>query len=185
MKRSRSAGLDLEQRLARVELLLLDVDGVLTDGRIVLDDRGEETKFFDVTDGHGLKMLRRGGIEAGFVTGRRSLVVEHRARELGIREVHQGSKDKLRVVREILARRALSPDRVAYAGDDVVDLPVLLQVGLAISVPDAPEYVRERVHWVTSRPGGRGAVREICDAMLKSRGLWEEQTRKYFFPEPL
>jgi 3-deoxy-D-manno-octulosonate 8-phosphate phosphatase (KDO 8-P phosphatase) len=175
----------LQERLSRVELLLLDVDGVLTDGRIVLDDRGEEIKFFDVTDGHGLKMLQRAGIDAGFVTGRRSLVVEHRARELGIREVHQGTKEKLAVVREILGRRGLSPERVAFAGDDVVDLPVLLQVGLAVSVPGAPDYVREHVHWVTTRPGGRGAVREICEAILRARGLWESITRKYFFPEPL
>lgn len=175
----------LEARLARVELLLLDVDGILTDGRVVLDDRGVETKFFDVTDGHGLKMLQRAGVAVGLVTGRRSRVVEHRARELGIREVHQGAKDKLRVVREILQRRDLAAERVAYAGDDVVDLPVLLQVGLAVTVPEAAAYVRERVHWVTTRPGGRGAVREICDAILWSRGLWEPAVRKYLYPEPL
>jgi len=175
----------VEERLARVELLLLDVDGVLTDGRVVIDDRGVETKAFDVTDGHGLKMLQRAGVEVGLVTGRRSRVVEHRARELGIREVHQGVKDKLPVVREILARRGLGAERLAYVGDDVVDLPVLLQVGLAISVPEAPGYVRERVHWVTERSGGRGAVREVCEAILRARGSWQEVTAKYFSPEPL
>lgn len=175
----------LEARLARVELLLLDVDGVLTDGGVVLDDHGVETKVFDVTDGHGLKMLQRGGVEVGFVTGRLSRVVEHRARELGIREVHQGSKEKVVVVREILARRALSPDRVAFMGDDIVDLPVMLQVGLAVTVPGAADYVRERAHWVTERPGGHGAVRQVCEAILKARGLWEEITRKYFSPEAL
>jgi 3-deoxy-D-manno-octulosonate 8-phosphate phosphatase (KDO 8-P phosphatase) len=175
----------LEERLARVELLLLDVDGVLTDGRIVLDDRGVETKAFDVTDGHGLKMLLRAGVDAGLVTGRRSRVVEHRARELGIREVHQGVKDKARVVSEILRRRGLTPERVGYVGDDIVDLPVLLQVGLAVTVPGAPEYLRERAHWVTQRPGGRGAAREVCEALLRAKGLWDEATRKYFSPEPL
>lgn len=175
----------LGDRLARVDLLLLDVDGILTDGRIILDDRGLETKSFDVTDGHGLKMLQRAGVDVGLVTGRRSLVVENRARELGIREVHQGAKDKLRVVREILRRRGMLPERVAYAGDDVVDVPVLLQVGLAVTVPEAPDYVRERVHWVTSRPGGRGAVREICEAILQAKGLWEATTRRYFHPEAL
>jgi len=175
----------LQERLAAVDLLLLDVDGVLTDGRVVLDDRGVETKAFDVTDGHGLKLLQRGGVEAGFVTGRRSRVVEHRARELGITELHQGVRDKLAVVRQILHRRGLSPERVGYVGDDVVDLPVLLQVGLAVSVPDAPEYVRERVHWVTARPGGRGAVREVCDAILQARGQWSRVTAKYFTPEAL
>ncbi|GAB6064166.1 KdsC family phosphatase [Deferrisoma palaeochoriense] len=175
----------LEERMARVELLLLDVDGVLTDGRVVLDDRGVETKAFDVTDGHGLKLLQRAGVAVGFVTGRRSRVVEHRARELGVTEVHQRVRNKLEVVREILARRGVAPEVVAYMGDDLVDLPVLTQVGLGITVADAPEYVRERVHWVTGRPGGRGAVREACEAILRARGAWDEVTRKYFHPEPL
>lgn len=172
----------LEERLSRVDLLLLDVDGVLTDGGIHLDDSGIETKVFDVTDGHGLKMLQRGGVDVGLVTGRSSRVVEHRARELGIREVHQGSKDKVLVVKEILRRRGLTADRVAYMGDDIVDVPVMIQVGLAVTVPGAPDYVRERAHWVTERAGGRGAVREVCEALLKARGRWDELTRKYFSP---
>jgi 3-deoxy-D-manno-octulosonate 8-phosphate phosphatase (KDO 8-P phosphatase) len=175
----------LQERLAGIELLLLDVDGILTDGRIVLDDRGVETKAFDVRDGHGIKLLQRVGFDVGFVTGRCSAVVEHRARELGVREVHQGVKDKILVFREILRRRGLAPERVAYAGDDVVDLPILLNVGLSITVPEAEEYVRERVHWVTRCAGGRGAVREICDALLKATGRWEAVTRKYFSPPPL
>ncbi len=175
----------LTERLARVELLLLDVDGVLTDGRVVIDDQGVETKAFDVTDGHGLKLLQRAGVEVGFVTGRRSRVVEHRARDLGVTEVHQRVRNKLEVVREILGRRCLAPDRVAYVGDDLVDLPVITQVGVGITVADAPEYVRERALWVTSRPGGRGAVREVCEAILRARGAWAEVTRKYFHPEPL
>lgn len=175
----------LEERLARVELLLLDVDGVLTDGRITIDDAGVEAKAFDVLDGHGLKLLQRGGVAAGFVTGRTSRVVEHRARELGIVEVHQGAKDKLVVVRQILRRRQLSPERIGYVGDDIVDLPVLLQVGAAITVADACPLVRERVHWVVPRPGGHGAVREVCEAILKARGEWDAVTRKYFYPDPL
>ncbi|GAB4266617.1 MAG: HAD hydrolase family protein [Deferrisomatales bacterium] len=175
----------LEQRMARVSLLLLDVDGVLTDGRIVLDDRGVETKSFDVTDGHGLKLLQRAGVEVGLVTGRRSRVVEHRARELGIAEVHQGVKDKLAVVRHILARRALGPEQICYVGDDVVDLPVMLQVGCAVTVAGAPDYVQARAHWVTPNPGGRGAVRQVCEALLRARGAWEAVTRKYFSPDAL
>ena len=124
-------------------------------------------------------------VAAGLVTGRKSRVVEHRARELGIREVHQGVKDKGRVVGEILRRRGLAPDQIGFIGDDIVDLPVLLQVGLAVSVPGAPAYVRERVHWVTERPGGRGAVREVCEAVLRAKGLWETATCKYFSPGPL
>lgn len=175
----------IDERLARVELLLFDVDGVLTDGRVVLDDRGVETKAFDVTDGHGIKLLQRGGVDVGLVTGRRSQVVKHRARELGISEVHQGVKEKLPVVRAILERRGLTAERFGYVGDDVVDLPVLLQAGLAVSVPGAPGYVRERVHWVTERPGGRGAVREVCEAVLRARGAWDRVTAKYFLPERL
>ncbi len=175
----------LEQRLGRVRLLLLDVDGVLTDGRILIDDLGNETKAFDVTDGHGIKLLQRAGVDVGLVTGRRSRVVEYRARELGIREVHQGVKDKLPVVREILERRRLGPEEVGYVGDDVVDLPVLLQVGLAVTVADAAAELRDRVHWVTGRAGGRGAVREVCDAILRARGDWDRVTRRYFSPEPL
>ncbi len=175
----------LEERLARVDLLLLDVDGVLTDGRVVIDDNGVETKAFDVTDGHGLKLLGRAGVEVGLVTGRRSRVVEHRAAELGIREVHQRVLDKLAVVREVLTRLGIPPDRVAYMGDDLVDLPVLTQVGVGITVPDAPAYVRERAHWVTGRPGGRGAVREVCEAVLRARGAWDAVTAKYFDPPPL
>jgi 3-deoxy-D-manno-octulosonate 8-phosphate phosphatase (KDO 8-P phosphatase) len=175
----------LQERLAAVDLLLLDVDGVLTDGRVILDDHGVETKAFDVTDGHGLKLLQRAGVEVGFVTGRRSRVVEHRAQELGITELHQGVRNKLAVVRQVLQRRDLPANRVGYMGDDVVDLPVLLQVGLAVSVPDAPEYVRERAHWVTTRAGGRGAVREVCDAILRAKGQWQRVTAKYFTPEAL
>ena len=175
----------LEQRLARVELLLLDVDGVLTDGRVVIDDRGVESKSFDVRDGHGLKLLQRSGVGVGLVTGRRSRVVELRAAELGIGEVHQGVKDKLLVVRKILARRSLNPDQVAYVGDDVVDLPVMLQVGAALTVADAPEYVREHAHWIAANKGGRGAVREVCEEILKARGRWKELTDRYFEPEPL
>lgn len=173
------------ERLARIELLLLDVDGVLTDGSIVLDDQGVETKTFHVRDGSGIKLLQVAGVEVGLVTGRRSRVVEHRARELGITEVHQGVRDKLAVVRELLVRRHLLADAVAFVGDDVVDLPVLLQVGLAVTVADAPAYMRERVHWVTARPGGRGAVREIADAILVARGAWERVLRPYTDPEPL
>lgn len=177
--------MNLEQRLAAVEILILDVDGVMTDGHIRIDDNGIETKAFDVTDGHGIKMMKRAGIEVGLVTGRQSNVVLHRARELGIEEVHQKALAKVPVVRDILKRKGLTPDKVCYMGDDIIDLPVLLQVGLAVTVPGAPDYVKERVHWVTANPGGRGAIREVCEAIIKAKGLWEEMTRKYFEPEPL
>ena len=119
------------------------------------------------------------------VTGRRSRVVEHRARELGILELHQGVLDKLPVVGNILTRWGLCADQVAYVGDDVVDLPVLLQVGAAIAPSDASPHVLGRVHWVVPRPGGRGAVREVCEAILRARGAWETVAGRYFSPGPL
>lgn len=175
----------ITERLSKVRILVLDVDGVLTDGRIRLDDNGVETKAFDVTDGHGLKMIARAGILVAIVTGRQSKVVEVRARELGIKEVHQKALSKLPVVRDLLARHAIAPEEVCYMGDDIVDLPVMLQVGAAITVPGAMDDVVSRAHWVTKRPGGQGAVREVCDALLKAKGLWEEHTGKYFSPEKL
>jgi 3-deoxy-D-manno-octulosonate 8-phosphate phosphatase (KDO 8-P phosphatase) len=175
----------LVERLKKVRLLLLDVDGVLTDGRITLDDNNVQSKAFDVTDGHGLKMIQRVGVEVGIITGRTSRVVEHRAKELGIEIVHQGAKDKLVVARQILSEKGIKPDEVAYIGDDIVDLPVMLQVGLAATVADAREEVKSRAHWVIDIPGGRGAVREFCDTLLKAKGEWEALTKRYFEPEPL
>ena len=170
----------MHSRLVRVRLLLLDVDGVMTDGRIVFDDRGGEIKAFDVKDGHGLKLLQRAGIRIGIITGRQSPVVERRAAELGIELVYQGAKDKLVPFREILQRTGLDPEAVAYVGDDIVDLPILRLVGFAATVADAHEEVKPHVHYVTERPGGRGAVREICDLLLKETGRWESVTGQYF-----
>lgn len=175
----------LSDRLAKIRWLLLDVDGVLTDGKIRYDSAGRETKAFDVRDGAGLGLLRDAGIQVALVTARTSEMVNQRAAELGIDEVHQGVADKLAAVRDILARNGATSEEAAYVGDDLVDLSVLLQVGLAISVPNAPEDVRSRVHWVTQRPGGEGAVREVCEAILKAQGRWEEVTDRYFNPEPI
>jgi 3-deoxy-D-manno-octulosonate 8-phosphate phosphatase (KDO 8-P phosphatase) len=169
----------MRTRLAKIRLLLLDVDGVMTDGRIVFDDRGGETKAFDVKDGHGLKLLQRAGIRIGIITGRQSPVVERRAAELGIELVYQGAKDKLVPFRDILQRTGLDPEAVAYVGDDLVDLPVLRRVGFAATVADAHEEVKPHVHYVTCHCGGRGAVREICDLLLKESGRWEAVTARY------
>jgi len=170
----------MEQRLQKIRLLLLDVDGVLTDGRIIYGSDGTETKAFDVKDGHGLKMLQRAGIAIGIITGRESTVVKHRARELGIEIVHQGAKDKLVPYRQILAECGLTDEQVAYVGDDIVDLPILRRVGFAATVADCVVDVREHVHYVSSRPGGRGAVREICDLLLRAGGHWDAIAGKYF-----
>ena len=170
----------MKERLQKVKMLLLDVDGVLTDGRIIYSSDGTETKAFDVKDGHGLKMIQRAGIKVGIITGRQSTVVEHRAKELGINIVYQGVKDKLVPFREILDTCSISEDEIAYVGDDIVDLPILLRVGFAATVADALPEVRERVHYVSDRKGGKAAVREICDLILKESGRWDSVAAKYF-----
>jgi 3-deoxy-D-manno-octulosonate 8-phosphate phosphatase (KDO 8-P phosphatase) len=170
----------MESRLKPIKLLLLDVDGVLTDGRIVFDSNGVETKAFDVKDGHGLKMVQRAGLKVGLLTGRTSEVTRIRAQELGIDLVIQGAKDKLAPYLEILKTEGLTDNEVAYVGDDVVDLPVLRRAGFSATVADAVAEVKPLVHYVASRPGGRGAVREICDLLLREAGLWESATTRYF-----
>lgn len=166
--------------LAKIKLLLLDVDGVLTDGRIIYDSQGGETKAFDVKDGHGLKLVQRAGIQVGIITGRQSQVVARRAEELGIKIVHQGAKDKTVPFLEILETLTLLPEEVAYVGDDIVDLPVMRKVGFAATVADAVDDVKAYADMVTERRGGRGAVREICDFLLRESGRWSAVTDHYF-----
>ena len=169
----------MRERLEKIRLLLLDVDGVMTDGRIIYDDHGNELKAFDVKDGHGLKLLQRSGIRVGIITGRQSPVVDRRALELGIDLVYQGAKDKLVPFREVLHKTGLSAEQIAYVGDDLPDLPVLRRVGFAATVADAVDEIKPHVHYVTAHPGGRGAVREICDLLLRSTGRWENVTARY------
>lgn len=166
--------------LEKIKLLLLDVDGVLTDGRIIYDSAGDETKAFDVKDGHGIKLVQRAGIRVGIITGRESAVVARRAEELGIDLVYQGVKDKRIPFAEILEKLALGPDEVAYVGDDVVDLPVMRLVGFAATVADAVDEVKPYAHMVTKRSGGCGAVREVCDYLLRESGRWAAVTEHYF-----
>ncbi len=170
----------MRERLEKIRLLLLDVDGVMTDGRIVYNNQGVETKAFDVKDGHGLKMLQRAGIQIGIITGRQSEVVAFRAAELGIDILYQGVKNKLVPYQEILAQQGLKDEEVAYVGDDVIDLPILRRVGFAATVADAVDDVMPYVHFVTRRAGGRGAVREVCDLLLKETGRWDSLADRYF-----
>ncbi len=160
----------LRERAARVRLVALDVDGVLTDGRLYFDSQGNELKAFNTRDGLGLKALQRFGIDLAIITGRKSPMVTVRATQLDIQHIYQGSDDKLSAYMDLLQKTGLAAEQVCYAGDDWVDLPVLLRVGLSVTVPDADEHVRERVHWVTHRRGGEGAVREICDLILSAQG---------------
>jgi 3-deoxy-D-manno-octulosonate 8-phosphate phosphatase (KDO 8-P phosphatase) len=160
----------------KIQLLLLDVDGVLTDGRIIIDDRGVETKQFHVRDGQGISLLLRAGIDVGFITARSSASVRHRAKELGVRLVRQGVKNKMQTYNEIKQARRFEDAQIAYIGDDLVDFPVLRQAGLSICVADSwPELV-SRVDMVTVASGGRGAVREVADFLLKAQGRWARVT---------
>ena len=169
-------------KIRLIRLLVLDVDGVMTDGRIIMDYAGREIKNFDVKDGHGIKVLMRYGIDVILVTGRRSDVVEHRARDLGISEVHQGVTNKLEISDTIIRNRSLNYEHIAFIGDDIVDIPLLRRVGFSAAVADAAEDVRKCVDYVTIRKGGRGAVREVCEVILKAKGEWTDVAKRYELP---
>jgi 3-deoxy-D-manno-octulosonate 8-phosphate phosphatase (KDO 8-P phosphatase) len=169
----------LSEKLKKIALLVLDVDGVLTDGKIIIDDLGNESKHFHVRDGHGLKLLMRSGVDVMLLTGRTSEVVKHRADELGIRDVHQGAKDKAQVLGDLLGEKGLPRECIAYVGDDVVDIPVFRMVGFSAAVADAPVYVKAEADYVTGKKGGDGAVREICEMILNAQGLWSSVTARY------
>lgn len=158
---------------AKVRMLILDVDGVLTDGGIILDDYGNEYKRFNVRDGHGIKLVQRHGVTVAIITGRGSRVVAQRARELGIAEVHQRALKKAPVYEALREKYGLRDDEIAYVGDDVVDIPILRRVGLPVCVADAAAEVAEHVLVVTQNGGGHGAVREVSDLILKAKGLWQ------------
>ena len=167
------------EKMKMVTLLVLDVDGVLTDGKIIIDDLGNESKNFNVRDGHGLKLLMRSGIDVALLTGRESKVVKYRAAELGIKDVYQGVRDKAKVLSEMLATKGLSGECVAYVGDDIVDIPALRMVGFSVAVADALDYVKANVDYVTVNKGGNGAVREVCEMILIAREKWNDVTSRY------
>jgi 3-deoxy-D-manno-octulosonate 8-phosphate phosphatase (KDO 8-P phosphatase) len=171
---------DWKKRAKFIRLLLLDVDGVLTDGRIVYDGAGRELKFFNIKDGHGIKLLQRAGLEVGILSGRRSPAVRLRAKELGIRLLKQRVLDKGKALEAILRKKRFRAEQICFVGDDLVDLPVLARVGLAVAVTDSVEDVKANAHYITNRPGGKGAVREVCDLILKAQGKWKAATQKYF-----
>lgn len=162
-----------------IELILSDVDGVFTDGGVIFDNQGIETKRFHIRDGLGVKLWRRAGGKFGIITGRTSHIVSIRAAELGIDIVRQGTDQKLAVAREIMAQWKLTPEQVCYLGDDLPDLPAIRQVGLGVTVADAPEELRQAAHYVTHARGGEGAVRETIEVILKAQRRWEELLRKY------
>ncbi len=169
----------LAEKLKHIQLLLLDVDGVLTDGSIIYNDDGSETKIFNAKDGLGLRLVMSAGIEIGIVTGRKSKALRHRCDDLGIRYLFDGVGDKAKMLTEIVTQTGIGPEQAAFVGDDLPDLPLMKQVGLTIAVADAHGIIRQNADWTTKAPGGRGAVREICEALLKAKGLWDEILCRY------
>jgi len=160
----------LLERARRIRLLALDVDGVLTDGKIYFDSAGNELKSFHTRDGLGVKALQQFGVQLALITGRESPMVTQRASQLGIEYVYQGIDNKLNAYMDMLQKTGFDDQQVCFAGDDWIDLPVLVRVGLAVTVPAADHEVKNRVHWVTEREGGDGAVREICQLILTAQG---------------
>ncbi len=169
----------MHDKLKNIKLLLLDVDGVMTDGGIIYDASGLETKRFNVKDGHGIKMLQRHGVEVGIITGRTSIVVDNRARELGITVVYQGALKKIDSYLDVKLKTGLNDSEIAYMGDDVIDVPVLRRVGFSAAPLDALSEVRGVVDYVSPYCGGYGAVRDLCDHILKARGAWGEISERY------
>lgn len=169
----------IHERASRVRLLLLDVDGVLTDGVIVMHADGSESKGFHIRDGAAIVWAQRAGISVGLLSARASGATAQRAAQLGIRTVVQGVPSKLSAYEQILRNASLADEDVAYMGDDLLDLPVLARAGLSAAPADAAPEVRERVHWVSAAGGGRGAVRELIEMVLRARQLWDNVTREY------
>jgi 3-deoxy-D-manno-octulosonate 8-phosphate phosphatase (KDO 8-P phosphatase) len=162
-----------------VKLVIFDVDGVLTDGSLFLGDDGQEYKSFHSRDGHGMKMLKRSGVEIGIITGRSSDVVRIRMESLGIEHVYQGKQDKLPTYEELRDKLGLTDAEVAYVGDDVVDLPIMRRVGLAVAVNDAHPFVVRHAHWQTPHGGGRGAARDVCELVLEAQGNLKPELDSY------
>lgn len=171
--------LTLLERARKTRLLIMDVDGVLTDGRIIQDGHGHELKVFDVKDGHGIVMAHRAKLRTALISGRESETVTHRAQELGIELVFQKIWNKLEVYEKILEDAQLTHDDVAYIGDDLVDIPLLRRVGFAVAVADAVDEVKAASHLITQRPGGQGAVREVIELILRAQDRWETLIERY------
>lgn len=171
---------EILHRARAVRALLMDCDGVLTDGRIILLPEGDDIKLFDAHDGQGLKLAARAGVRTGVITVRRSRALERRAQEVGIHRLFQGIERKIEVYQQFLREEGLRDQEVAYIGDDLPDLPPMRRAGLAVAVPDAVEEVRRIAHYVTRNAGGRGAVRETIELILKAQGKWDALLAELF-----
>ena len=162
-----------------IKMVIFDIDGVLTNGTLYFDNEGQEYKAFNSKDGHGLRMLLECGLQAAVITGRQSNVVEHRMRDLGIEIVFQGYRDKRPAYAELLQQTGLKPENIAYMGDDVIDLPVMTQVGMAIAVQDAHAFVKQHADYITENCGGTGAAREAIEFILQAQGLLQDKLETY------
>ena len=176
----RDVGSEVRQRAGRIKLVLLDVDGVLTDGGLHMASKGYDGRVFHSRDGLGIRMGQRGGLQFGIISGRDCEVVTRRAEELSIAEVHQGVHDKIGRMEQIQARLGVGDDEVCFVGDDLPDLPVMRRSGLAAAPADAVPEVRQAAHYVTECDGGRGAVREIVDLLLRASGNWDRVIERYY-----
>lgn len=165
--------------LADIQMLVVDVDGVLTDGTILIDSNGGDSKFFNVVDGHGIRMWQRAGLKVVFLSGRASKSTKYRAEQLGIDYVFEDCQDKLATLKQLLKKLPLSPNRVAYVGDDLLDLPPIRYVGFGVAVANAVDEVKNMADYVTTRRGGNGAVREVIEYILKNTGRWQPLMKKY------
>ncbi len=170
---------EVDRRARRIKLLLMDCDGVLTDGRLELLENGDEQKTFHARDGQGISLFHRAGLKTGIISGRTSSAVERRAQDLGMAYVRQYAKDKIKALDEIMAEAGVSIDECAYIGDDLPDIPVMLRVELAVAVADAVVETKQAAHYVTELPGGHGAVREVTDLILKAQGRWNELMKRF------
>jgi len=170
---------DIIQKAKKIKLVIFDVDGVLTDGSLFVTENGEEIKAFNSKDGHGMKMLQNSGVQIAIITGRTSNIVSHRMEELGIEHVYQGKRNKYPAFVELTQKLALPPEEVAYVGDDVVDLPVMSHVGLAIAVQDAHDFVKKHADWQTPNKGGKGAARDVCELIMDAQGHLQAELASY------
>ncbi|MEE9260931.1 MAG: HAD-IIIA family hydrolase [Candidatus Scalindua sediminis] len=166
--------------MKEIKIVIIDVDGVLTDGKIILDANGNESKVFYVQDGTGITYLHRAGIKTAIISGRESKAVVHRAKELCIEDVYQGIHNKIEAYEKILKKHRIKDNETCYIGDDLIDLPILRRVGFSVAVPNAPLEVKRSVSYVTSAPGGYGAVREVTEKILKSQGKWDMIISRYY-----
>jgi 3-deoxy-D-manno-octulosonate 8-phosphate phosphatase (KDO 8-P phosphatase) len=169
----------VERRASRIKLLLMDCDGVLTDGRLWLLEDGDEYKSFNTHDGLGLSLLHRAGLKSGIISGRSSQAVTRRAEELGIEFVRQGDPEKMEAFEQVLRQAGVDEDEVAFVGDDLTDIPLMRRAELAVAVADAVEETRSAAHYVTRAKGGHGAVREVVEIILKSQGRWNDLVDEY------